>query len=66
MRLIVFADGGSEETERFFFSTSHIQPNLDDEWVPITFYSCETKEELKKIYYLSATEIPNPDPKYQG
>lgn len=64
----------------YFFSTHHCQPNTPEGFVPITFYLplwCQrrpefptgliaTAEDVVKLHFSNAKEIPNPDPKYKS
>lgn len=70
----------NNDTNEYFFSTDHCQPNLPNNLVPVTatlpYYIkpregfetgiLETKEDYKRFQDLYLTEIPNPDSNYQA
>ena len=72
--------GGDSLRSEYFFSTNHCQPRLSKEWVPTSFYLphyvkerpslpsglVETAADVITVYHSEDTEVPNPDPKYQG
>lgn len=56
--------------EQWFFSTNHCQPDLDENWVPITHYNT-TPEIVRRrnntscIENAKVEEIENPNPFYR-
>lgn len=56
--------------DQWFFSTDHCQPNLDSEWIPITYYNT-SYEEIREYNNRSSivgaknVEIENPNPLYK-
>lgn len=53
--------------EKWFFSTNHCQPGLDNNWVPITHYHTTPEQVRERNNFCSViggttTEIKNPNP----
>jgi len=73
MATIITIHKASEDfNDEFFFSTDHCQPNLPDNYVPVTHYNTTREEVLDRninhypVVGCKSIEIPNPDPKYQA
>ncbi len=66
MEVVTHTKDNDDGSETYFFSTKHSQ-NTNEEYVPCTFSDVDSKQEvIDKWYSGEATEIPNPDPKYQA
>ncbi len=71
MSIVTICKTDEEMNRKYFFSTDHCQPNLGDDWVPVTHYN-KTREQVKEqedkwpVEGRTSTEIPNPDKNYQA
>lgn len=69
--IITFHRCDEDFNEEYFFSTDHCQPNLGNDWIPVSRYNTtrEIVKEREKKYPIKrciSVEIPNPNPKYQA